>query len=177
MAVVANRLRGETALFDIKDNNGEIIVEAGRRITAKHVRQLEKTGLTLMEVPHEYVVGRVLAQNYADRSTGEIIAEANAELTLELLAKLAKAGYDSFKTLYINDLDQGAYISETIRIDPSNNRMEALVEIYRMMRPGEPPTREAAETLFQNLFFSEDRYDLSTVGRMKFNRRVELRRR
>ena len=174
MAVVANRLRGETAAFDIKDNNGEVIVEAGRRITAKHVRQLEKTGMTLMEVPHEYVVGRVLSKNYADRSTGEIIAEANAELTLELLAKLAKAGYESFETLFINDLDQGAYISDTLRIDPSNNRMEALVEIYRMMRPGEPPTREAAETLFENLFFSEDRYDLSTVGRMKFNRRVNF---
>lgn len=172
MEVVPSRLRGETAAFDIKDNNGEVIVEAGRRITAKHVRQLEKTGMTLMEVPHEYVVGRVLAKNYADRSTGEIIAEANAELTLELLAKLAKAGYDGFETLFINDLDQGAYISDTLRIDPSNNRMEALVEIYRMMRPGEPPTREAAETLFDNLFFSEDRYDLSTVGRMKFNRRV-----
>ena len=172
MEVVANRLRGETAAFDIKDNDGEVIVEQGRRITARHVRQLEKTGLTLMEVPHEYVVGRVLAKNYADRSTGEIIAEANAELTLELLAKLAKAGYESFETLYINDLDQGSYVSETIRIDPSSNRMEALVEIYRMMRPGEPPTRDAAETLFDNLFFSEDRYDLSTVGRMKFNRRV-----
>ena len=172
MEVVPSRLRGETAAFDIKDNNGEVIVEAGRRITAKHVRQLEKTGMTLMEVPHEYVVGRVLAKNYADRSTGEIIADANAELTLELLAKLAKAGYDGFETLFINDLDQGAYISDTLRIDPSNNRMEALVEIYRMMRPGEPPTREAAETLFDNLFFSEDRYDLSTVGRMKFNRRV-----
>jgi len=174
MEVVANRLRGETAAFDIKDNNGEIIVEAGRRITAKHVRQLEKTGMTLMEVPHEYVVGRVLSKNYADRSTGEIIAEANAELTLELLAKLAKAGYESFETLFINDLDQGAYISDTLRIDPSHNRMEALVEIYRMMRPGEPPTKEAAETLFENLFFSEDRYDLSTVGRMKFNRRVNF---
>ena len=174
MEVVANRLRGETAAFDIKDNDGEVIVEQGRRITARHVRQLEKTGMTMMEVPHEYVVGRVLAKNYADRSTGEIIAEANAELTLELLAKLAKAGYESFETLYINDLDQGSYISETIRIDPSSNRMEALVEIYRMMRPGEPPTREAAETLFENLFFSEDRYDLSTVGRMKFNRRVDF---
>ncbi|WP_027672431.1 DNA-directed RNA polymerase subunit beta [Rheinheimera baltica] len=174
MAVVANRLRGETAAFDIKDNDGEVIVEQGRRITARHVRQLEKTGMTMMEVPHEYVVGRVLAKNYADRSTGEIIAEANAELTLELLAKLAKAGYESFQTLYINDLDQGSYVSETIRIDPSSNRMEALVEIYRMMRPGEPPTRDAAETLFENLFFSEDRYDLSTVGRMKFNRRVNF---
>ena len=174
MEVVANRLRGETAAFDIKDNDGEVIVEAGRRITARHLRQLEKTGLTMMEVPHEYVVGRVLAKNYADRSTGEIIAEANAELTLELLAKLSKAGYDSFETLYINDLDQGAYVSETLRVDPSSNRMEALVEIYRMMRPGEPPTKDAAETLFDNLFFSEDRYDLSTVGRMKFNRRVRF---
>ena len=172
MEVVANRLRGETAGFDIKDNDGEVIVEQGRRITARHVRQLEKTGLTMMEVPHEYVVGRVLAKNYVDTSSGEIVAEANAELTLDLLAKLTKAGYDSFETLYINDLDQGSYVSETIRIDPSNNRIEALVEIYRMMRPGEPPTREAAETLFENLFFSEDRYDLSTVGRMKFNRRV-----
>ncbi|CAM3945273.1 DNA-directed RNA polymerase subunit beta [Rheinheimera salexigens] len=174
MAVIANRLRGETAAFDIKDNDGEIIVEQGRRITARHVRQLEKTGMTMMEVPHEYVVGRVLSKNYADRSTGEIIAEANAELTLELLATLATAGYDSFETLYINDLDHGAYVSETIRIDPSSNKMEALVEIYRMMRPGEPPTRDAAETLFTNLFFSDDRYDLSTVGRMKFNRRVDF---
>ncbi|MDX3775368.1 DNA-directed RNA polymerase subunit beta [Chromatiaceae bacterium AAb-1] len=174
MEVVANRLRGETAAFDIKDNDGEVIVEQGRRITARHVRQLEKTGMTMMEVPHEYVVGRVLAKNYADTSTGEVVAEANAELTLELLAKLSKAGYESFETLYINDLDHGPYISETIRIDPSSNRLEALVEIYRMMRPGEPPTREAAETLFANLFFSEERYDLSTVGRMKFNRRVNF---
>ncbi|WP_019677785.1 DNA-directed RNA polymerase subunit beta [Arsukibacterium perlucidum] len=174
MEVVANRLRGETAGFDIKDNDGEVIVEQGRRITARHVRQLEKTGLTMMEVPHEYVVGRVLAKNYVDTSSGEIVAEANAELTLDILAKLTKAGYESFETLYINDLDQGSYVSETIRIDPSNNRIEALVEIYRMMRPGEPPTREAAETLFENLFFSEDRYDLSTVGRMKFNRRVNF---
>jgi DNA-directed RNA polymerase subunit beta len=174
MEVVANRLRGDTAGFDIKDNDGEIIVEQGRRITARHVRQLEKTGLSMMEVPHEYVVGRVLAKNYVDTASGEIVAEANAELTLDILAKLTKAGYDSFETLYINDLDQGSYVSETIRIDPSNNRIEALVEIYRMMRPGEPPTREAAETLFNNLFFSEDRYDLSTVGRMKFNRRVNF---
>ncbi|MEE2026074.1 MULTISPECIES: DNA-directed RNA polymerase subunit beta [Alkalimonas] len=172
MEVVPSRLRGETAAFDIIDNDGEVIVEQGRRITARHVRQLEKTGLTMMEVPAEYLIGRVLAKNYVDEGTGEIIAEANAELNLELLAQLAKAGYTSFETLYINDLDQGPYISETLRIDPSSNRIEALVEIYRMMRPGEPPTRDAAETLFDNLFFSEDRYDLSTVGRMKFNRRV-----
>lgn len=174
MEVVANRLRGETAAFDIIDNDGEVIVEQGRRITARHVRQLEKTGLTLMEVPADYLIGRVLAKTYIDESSGEIIADANTQLTLELLEKLATAGYTSFETLYINDLDQGSYISETLRIDPSSNRIEALVEIYRMMRPGEPPTRDAAETLFSNLFFSEDRYDLSTVGRMKFNRRVDF---
>ncbi|MDP4537498.1 DNA-directed RNA polymerase subunit beta [Alkalimonas collagenimarina] len=174
MEVVPNRLRGETAAFDIIDNDGEVIVEQGRRITARHVRQLEKTGLSLMEVPADYLIGRVLAKTYIDEDSGEVIADANTQLTLELLEKLATAGYKSFETLYINDLDQGSYISETLRIDPSSNRIEALVEIYRMMRPGEPPTRDAAETLFSNLFFSEDRYDLSTVGRMKFNRRVDF---
>jgi DNA-directed RNA polymerase subunit beta len=174
MEVVPNRLRGETAAFDIIDNDGEVIVEQGRRITARHVRQLEKTGMSLMEVPADYLIGRVLAKTYIDESSGEVIADANTQLTLELLEKLATAGYTSFETLYINDLDQGSYISETLRIDPSSNRIEALVEIYRMMRPGEPPTRDAAETLFSNLFFSEDRYDLSTVGRMKFNRRVDF---
>ncbi|MCH8537185.1 MAG: DNA-directed RNA polymerase subunit beta [Alkalimonas sp.] len=174
MEVVPSRLRGETAAFDIIDNDGEVIVEQGRRITARHVRQLEKTGLSLMEVPADYLNGRVLAKTYIDEDSGEVIADANTQLTLELLEKLGAAGYTSFETLYINDLDQGSYISETLRIDPSSNRIEALVEIYRMMRPGEPPTRDAAETLFSNLFFSEDRYDLSTVGRMKFNRRVDF---
>ena len=174
MEVVPGRLRGETAAFDIIDNDGEVIVEQGRRITARHVRQLEKTGLSLMEVPADYLIGRVVAKTYIDEDSGEVIADANTQLTLELLEKLSAAGYTSFETLYINDLDQGAYISETLRIDPSSNRIEALVEIYRMMRPGEPPTRDAAETLFSNLFFSDDRYDLSTVGRMKFNRRVNF---
>jgi DNA-directed RNA polymerase subunit beta len=87
-------------------------------------------------------------------------------------AKLVQAGISEIRVLYVNDLDRGPFISDTLRIDPTKNRMEALVEIYRMMRPGEPPTRDAAENLFQNLFFNPERYDLSAVGRMKFNRRV-----
>lgn len=172
MQLVPERLRGETAKFDIRNDEGEIIVEKGRRVTARHINQIASLNQPEMEVPLEYLVGKVLAKNYVDKKTGEIIAEANAELTLELLAKLRDAGFKKLETLFVNDLDHGPYMSETLRIDPTSNRLEALVEIYRMMRPGEPPTKEAAETLFENLFFSEDRYDLSAVGRMKFNRRL-----
>ncbi|WP_199610657.1 DNA-directed RNA polymerase subunit beta [Flocculibacter collagenilyticus] len=172
MELVPSRLRGDTANFDIKDNDGQVIAEAGRRITARHIKQLEKLGINSLEVPHEYIIDRVLAKNYVNESTGEIIAEANSLLSLEIMAELAQAGHHKVETLYTNELDNGPYMSETLRIDSSTNRLEALVEIYRMMRPGEPPTREAAEALFENLFFSDDRYDLSTVGRMKFNGRV-----
>ena len=172
MELVPSRLRGETAIFDIKDPSGDVIVESGRRITARHIKQLEKNNVTQLEVPHEYIIDRVVAKNYINEDTGEIVAEANAELSLELMAELVKAGFNKIETLYINEVDSGAYMSETVRVDPTNDRLEALVEIYRMMRPGEPPTRDAAEALFDNLFFSEERYDLSQVGRMKFNSRV-----
>ncbi|MRD91086.1 DNA-directed RNA polymerase subunit beta, partial [Klebsiella pneumoniae] len=140
------------------------------RITARHIRQLEKDDVKLIEVPVEYIAGKVVAKDYIDESTGELICAANMELSLDLLAKLSQSGHKRIETLFTNDLDHGPYISETLRVDPTNDRLSALVEIYRMMRPGEPPTREAAESLFENLFFSEDRYDLSAVGRMKFNR-------
>ncbi|QYJ90180.1 MULTISPECIES: DNA-directed RNA polymerase subunit beta [Shewanella] len=174
MALVADRLRGETASYDIKDAEGNIIVEKGRRITARHIRQLEKTNTTELEVPVEYISGKIAAQDYIDPDTGEVLVSANAEISLEDLAKLSMAGIKDIDTLYINELDHGAYISDTLRIDSTTNRLEALVEIYRMMRPGEPPTKDAAEALFQNLFFSEERYDLSKVGRMKFNRRLGI---
>ncbi|WP_016954293.1 DNA-directed RNA polymerase subunit beta [Catenovulum agarivorans] len=173
MQLVPERLLGETAAFDIVGADGEVLVEKGRRITARHIRQLAKADITELEVPVEYLIGKILKKSYIDESTGEVIAEANSELTLELLAELSKAGHKSLETLYINDLDHGSYISETLRVDSTTNRLEALVEIYRMMRPGEPPTREAAEALFENLFFNDERYDLSSVGRMKFNRRVQ----
>ncbi|MGI2261625.1 DNA-directed RNA polymerase subunit beta [Shewanella sp. GXUN23E] len=174
MELVPERLRGETASFDIKDSEGNVLVEKGRRITARHIRQLEKTNTTELEVPVEYIVGKIAAQDYIDPDTGEVLVSANSELSLEVLAQLSMAGIKDVSTLYINELDHGAYISDTLRIDTTSNRLEALVEIYRMMRPGEPPTKDAAEALFQNLFFSDERYDLSKVGRMKFNRRLEI---
>ncbi|GAB2684067.1 DNA-directed RNA polymerase subunit beta [Aliiglaciecola sp. 3_MG-2023] len=172
MDIVPERLRGETAQFDIMDGEGNVLVETGRRISARHTRALEKAKVTELEVPAEFLVGRVIAKDYINEETGEVIVSANDELTVETLEALLASDLTSFDTLYINELDHGAYISDTLRIDSSTNRLEALVEIYRMMRPGEPPTKDAAETLFGNLFFSDDRYDLSAVGRMKFNRRL-----
>lgn len=171
MDLVPERLRGETATFDIVAN-GAVVVETGRRVTARHIRQLEKDAVTQIEVPVEYVVGKVAAKDYTHPQTGEMVVTANQALSLEAIANLSQAGFKHFEVLFTNELDHGAYMSETLRVDSSSNRLEALVEIYRMMRPGEPPTREAAEQLFENLFFSAERYDLSTVGRMKFNRRL-----
>lgn len=169
LELVSERLRGETASFDIK-KNGKIYVKKGRRITARHIQELKKNKISSITVPVEYILGRIVSKNYSDPKTGEIIISANTELSLETLTKLKKSHFFSIETLFTNDLDHGPYISETLRIDSSNDRMSALMEIYRVMRPGEPLTKEATENLFENLFFSEDRYDLSSVGRMKFNR-------
>jgi DNA-directed RNA polymerase subunit beta len=171
MGLVPERLRGETAMFDIKLGR-KLIIEEGRRITAKHVRDMEKSTVSKLVVPTEYLETKILAHDVIDTETGELLAAANAELLPEVIELLIENGVEHIQTLYTNDLDRGPYISNTLKIDPSTTRLEALVEIYRMMRPGEPPTKEAAENLFQNLFFNPDRYDLSAVGRMKFNRRV-----
>src|ERR1700716_3730123 len=171
LQLVPQRLRGETATFEIRIGD-QVIVEEGRRITARHVRQLEDAKVTRLRVPREYVYGKVLAHDVVNTDTGEILAKANEVLTAASVEKLIEAGIAQVNTLYVNDLDRGAYISDTLRIDPTKTRLEALVEIYRMMRPGEPPTKDAAENLFGNLFFNPERYDLSGVGRMKFNRRV-----
>ncbi|HNM44365.1 DNA-directed RNA polymerase subunit beta, partial [Plasticicumulans sp.] len=169
--LVPERLKGETASFDIRVGD-QVIVEAGRRITVRHIRELTKAGVTTLEVPADYLLGRILAHDVIDTRTGELVLLANEELSVDHLEKLGAAGISEFRTLFVNDLDRGAFISQTLRVDPTRSELEAQVEIYRMMRPGEPPTREAAQNLFHNLFFSEDRYDLSAVGRMKFNRRV-----
>ena len=171
LELVPDRLRGETATFDIRIGK-ELIVEAGKRVTSRHVRQMEKLKDKQMEVPDEYLIGRILSEDVVDPKTGEVLALANDELHDEHLAAFRKAKIEQIGTIFVNDLDRGPYISNTLRIDPSRSQLEALVEIYRMMRPGEPPTKEAAQNLFQNLFFAADRYDLSAVGRMKFNRRV-----
>src|SRR5262245_51704434 len=170
--LIPARLRGETAAFTIRVGS-EIIVEEGRRITARHVRQLEQKGITRLEVPKEYLIGKVLAHDVFNTDTGEILIKANDVLTVASVDKLIEAGVPEIRVLYVNDLDRGPYVSDTLRIDPTRTRLEALVEIYRMMRPGEPPTKDAAENLFQNLFFNPERYDLSAVGRMKFNRRIK----
>jgi DNA-directed RNA polymerase subunit beta len=169
--VIPERLRGEMAVFDIK-HDGKVLIEEGRRITAKHIRQLEKAGVTEIEVPRDYLYGKILGHNIIDTSTGELLANVNDELTDVLIQKLIDADVPEINTLYVNDLDRGPYISNAMRLDTTTNRLEALVEIYRMMRPGEPPTVDSAENLFENLFFTDERYDLSTVGRMKFNRRL-----
>ncbi len=175
--LVPERLRGETASFDIKTKSGKVIVENDRRITARHIREIEKAGLTTLTVPAEFLIGKVVAKDIVDivdEETGEIMFPANTEITEELLEKITehKGKTLELETIYTNELDSGSFIADTLRADPSNNQLEAQVEIYRMMRPGEPPTKDAAENLFKNLFFSPDRYDLSAVGRMKFNRRV-----
>jgi DNA-directed RNA polymerase subunit beta len=170
--LIPERMRGDIATFDISDKKGTVIVETGRRITARHVRLLEQSGLKRLDVPREYLVERVIARDLVDPATGEILVPCNTLITDDIIEKLLQAGVVEIATIYTNDLDCGPYISETLRIDTTNSRLEALVEIYRMMRPGEPPTKEAAENLFNNLFFSSERYDLSAVGRMKFNRRL-----
>ena len=171
MELVPSRLRGETASFEIRIGD-QLIVEEGRRITARHVRQLEDSGVKLLPCPRDYLYGKVLAHDVINTDTGEIIAKANEVLTAVSVEKLIDANITRIYTLYTNDLDRGPFISDTLRIDPTKTRLEALVEIYRMMRPGEPPTKDAAENLFNNLFFNNERYDISGVGRMKFNRRV-----
>ncbi len=171
MNAIPERLRGEVAAFDIKLGR-KTVVGRGRRITARHIRELEDAKVKELDVPTEYVLGRALAKNVVDKKTGEVLFECNTELTEEVLAQFAEAGINELETLYTNDLDCGPFVSDTLRADTTSNGLEALVEIYRMMRPGEPPTKESAENLFQNLFFSTDRYDLSAVGRMKFNRRL-----
>ena len=172
LELIPDRLRGDIASFDLKDKKGKTIVEAGKRITARHVRLLEEAGIERLEVPRDYLVGLTLARSIVSADTGEVVAECNAELTMELVEAIEAAKVDRIETIYVNELDCGPYVSDTLRIDASRSRLEALVEIYRMMRPGEPPTKEAAENLFNNLFFTAERYDLSGVGRMKFNRRL-----
>ncbi|HJY40919.1 MAG TPA: DNA-directed RNA polymerase subunit beta, partial [Steroidobacteraceae bacterium] len=171
LVLVPERLRGETLNFDLADGDN-VIVEAGKRITSRHVRQLEQAGVAALAVPDDYLVGRILSHDVVDANTGELLATANDELNEDHLAAFRKAGIEAIGTLWVNDLDRGAYLSNTLRIDSTKTQLEALVEIYRMMRPGEPPTKDAAQNLFHNLFFTFERYDLSGVGRMKFNRRI-----
>ena len=174
LAFVPDRFKGEVARFDITDKSGAVVVEKDKRITARHTRALEQSGTTHLSVPEDFLLGRVLAKNQVDPDTGELIAKANEELTEALLKKLRAAGIRDLEILFTNELDQGAYISQTLATDETADELAARVAIYRMMRPGEPPTEDAVQALFQRLFYSEDTYDLSRVGRMKFNARAGI---
>ena len=169
--LVPERLRGQTAAFEIKKKR-TVIVEKDRRITARHIKEIEKAGLTSLNVTADFLIGKVIAKDIIDEETGEIEFPANHEITEESLEGILNHPGLKFETIYTNDLDHGSYISDTLKDDSTTNKSEAQIEIYRMMRPGEPPTKDAAENLFKNLFFNTERYDLSPVGRMKFNRRV-----
>ena len=169
--LVPERLRGEVARFDIADKSGKTIVAKDKRITVKHIRDMDAAGIKKIDAPDEYLLGRTLSHNVVSED-GEIIANANDEITDTLLAQLRESKIGKILTLFTNDLDQGGYISQTLRIDETADMNAARIAIYRMMRPGEPPTEDAVEALFNGLFFAEERYDLSSVGRMKFNRRV-----
>ena len=171
--LIPSRLRGQTLPVDLKVRT-KVIVEANKRITARHVRELEKAKITLLKVEDDFLIGKVLAKDVFNKETGEVLVASNTEIDQTIIESLRESSISEIHTLYINELDKGPYISSTLRIDPTSNRLEALVEIYRMMRPGEPPTKDSAEQLFQNLFFNNERYDLSEVGRMKFNRRLKI---
>ena len=171
--LIPSRLRGQTIPVDLKIKS-KLVVEANKRITARHVRELEEAKISSLKVGDDFLIGKVLAKDIFNQETGEVLIPANTEIDLAVIEVLRESKVEELHSLYINELDKGPYISTTLRADPTSNRLEALVEIYRMMRPGEPPTKDSAEQLFQNLFFNPDRYDLSEVGRMKFNRRLKI---
>ena len=173
LALIPERLRGETLPVDLKVKS-KIYVEAGKRITARHIKELSKAKVSEITLADEFLIGKVLSKDIFNKDTGEVLFVANTEIDEVVLESLKENNVNEISCLFINELDKGPYISNTLRADPTSNRLEALVEIYRMMRPGEPPTKDSAETLFNNLFFNEERYDLSEVGRMKFNRRLKL---
>ena len=171
LQLIPKRLMGRVTPMDIS-YRGEVIVKKGERISARHIRKIESTNIKHLEYEQNSMEGLVLAKDIVDKTTGEILIECNSVIDEELLDILQTLGLKEVQTLYINDLESGPYMADTLRADSTTNDIEALVEIYRMMRPGEPPTKEAATTLFNSLFFNPERYDLSDVGRMKFNKRL-----
>ena len=171
LKVIPRRMVGKIAPSDIKGTQG-VIIEAGKRITARHIRLIESSKIKTLEVPKESLFNQTIAEDIIDPSTGEIAIACNTLIDEEVLLKLSELKLKEINVLYINELESGPYISDTLRSDTTSNSLEALAEIYRMMRPGEPPTKEAATLLFENLFFNADKYDLSDVGRMKFNKRL-----
>ena len=171
MKLIPEHLKGEIFDFDIKDGK-KIIIPSGKRITTRHEKILKKSGLNVIALEDSYLLEKIISNQIVNKETGEVIVEANASVTEELIELLRENEIKSFNVLLVNDLDNGPYMSTTLNVDPTKSQLEALVEIYRMMRPGEPPTEESSKSLFEGMFFNKDRYDLSEVGRMKFNKRL-----
>jgi len=171
LQLVADQLKGQTAVFDI-EHDGKKIVETGKKVTARTVKQINEAGIKSVIVSPEYLLGKVLASGVVDKESGELVARTNEVLTAELIEKISHINKCEIKILYIDELENGPYVSDTLNLDTTTSQLEAQTEIYRMMRPGEPPTKESSEALFKSLFFDDARYDLSAVGRMKLNRRL-----
>jgi len=175
MPFVSDRMRGMTPVADLKDaKSGDTIVKAGEKITARRARELSESGVKEILVASEDLTGRYLAEDIVDLTTGIIYAEAGDELDAKLLAEFKDRKIKEFPVLDIDHVNVGPFIRNTLNIDKNANSQEALMDIYRVMRPGEPPTIEAATNLFHGLFFDGERYDLSAVGRVKMNMRLEL---
>ncbi|VVH64907.1 DNA-directed RNA polymerase beta subunit (EC [uncultured Gammaproteobacteria bacterium] len=167
------KLRGTIAEFDIKSGK-DVVAEKGRRVTSKHVKTLEKAGVKSINTPLEYLLDKVISQDVIDKATGEILIAANTVVSEEVLELIIANKIKKLEILYINESETGAYISDTLRLDEAQTEIEARMSIYHVMRPGEPATEDAVNLLFNNLFFKNERYDLSKVGRMKLNRRLGI---
>ena len=176
MPFVAEKMRGVTPVADLVDaKSGEVVAKAGEKIAARRARELAEEGLSEVLVGPEDLAGKFIGEDVVDLSNGQIFAEAGDEIDAKLLAALREAKVKEFPILDIDHVTVGAYIRNTLNVDKNANREEALLDIYRVMRPGEPPTIDAAETLFHGLMFDPERYDLSAVGRVKMNMRLDLK--
>ena len=171
LKLIPERLKGTIALDELKIKN-KVVIEPGKIFNARHVKMLQDAKIDYLPISEEYLYEKVVGQDIVDNETGEIVVPLNTKIDNENIDLIKKLNLTDFKILFTNEIDKGPYISNTLLIDPSTNQLDAQVEIYKMMRPGEPPTKEAAQNLFTNLFFVEERYDLSKVGRMKFNARL-----
>ncbi len=169
------RVRGQKAITDLIDaDSGEVLVEAGKKVTARQARQMKERGVVALRATDEDLFGNYLAEDVVNFATGEIYLEAGDEIDEKTLKVLLDAGYEDVPVLDIDHVTVGAYIRNTLAADKNENRQDALFDIYRVMRPGEPPTMETAEAMFQSLFFDAERYDLSAVGRVKMNMRLDV---
>ena len=168
-------LLGQRATFEVVDADGEVLVKANRKFTKAAIRKIEEKQLEFIEIPEEEVVGKIASADVIDESTGEVLIECNEELTAAKLEELVTRGINNIKVLFIDNMFVGPYLRDTLLLDKVNSPEEAKVEIYRRLRPGDPPTLKSSDALFTSLFFNEERYDLSTVGRLKLNHKLGLK--